>query len=602
MRMVRGDSMTNKVYILNNLTLLDEGEIVVETAYIHEKINDKYTFDFTCYEQEDTELLMNECLIEADNDYFRIASINFSPIDGLYEVSCEHVSYELNALTPEEEEEEEEELHYEGYVWQIVREILEDTRFTWIPSDNVPGRYLFSTKSKGKRTRIIEFCRANGLEIHWRKFEVATQTRRGHDNGLEIELGENLRDLKINTIFNINGTIEQTYDIDFIDLNKLLDENGDPLKPFEFHMGDTVYLKYKDQTVVQRGVAVGYNPFQRALPTIELESPSRDILGVIADSDRTTSGLLNVGGGNNGWKMVFHKYVDFSGQAMYLRTNDTTGRWDGFYVPYEIENDMLNFKINIGKLTLQPNAEFKISINGTAYLESLKVYDENSYGGGDLVYGGEYGENVYEANPEIIYGGYYLAYFQDYPINEIQSYESIYSSGYDNFIFYEAHVKNNVRLYDNKNIRYRYYNVLDTERGLITVYMYRLRDELERLIKNIPNPEDVDEYYLINVAFQNIYGRNFARHFSDYEVIDTYDEIFNLTPRVHEFRDFPLSIGVFIADWDIGDYDILSVHLGSEMNIEIIGTGFEFTPNEQYTYGQQGEVGIDFDDYPYIKK
>lgn len=281
--------MTSTITILNDSNQAVIGEIVVENAYIYERINDKYTFEFTCYEQEDTDLLAQSTLIYADSDYFRIASIRETPIQKKFEVSCEHISYELNVITPEEQSENMEEIHYEGRIWEIVGEILEGTRFQWIPSDDNNDTFKFSTKTRGKRSRIIEFCKTFGLEVHWIRFDVAIQTRRGADKGLEIELGENLQDLVINKTFNFNGTITTTYDIDFIDLNKVYDSYGDPLRETDFHMGDTVYLIINGRTVQQRGVAIGYDIFRRELPTIELQSTVKDITEVIADGGTVVS-------------------------------------------------------------------------------------------------------------------------------------------------------------------------------------------------------------------------------------------------------------------------------------------------------------------------
>lgn len=286
--------MTSTITILNDSNQAVIGEIVVENAYIYERINDKYTFEFTCYEQEDTDLLAQSTLIYADSDYFRIASIRETPIQKKFEVSCEHISYELNVITPEEQSESMEELHYEGRVWEIVEEILEGTRFQWIPSDDIDDTFKFSTQTRGIRSRIIEFCKTFGLEVHWRRFDVAIQTRRGADKGLEIELGENLQDLVINKTFNFNGTITTTYDIDFIDLNKVYDSYGEPLRETDFHMGDTVYLLINGRTVQQRGVAVGYDIFRRELPTIELESTVKDITEVIADGGTVVSAAPTV--------------------------------------------------------------------------------------------------------------------------------------------------------------------------------------------------------------------------------------------------------------------------------------------------------------------
>lgn len=262
-----------ELVILNNDGNVELGRInVLQDAGIYERVNNKYTFDFSCYEQPNINLLNGQNIVFVDDDYFRVAQIEESPIYGRYDVSCEHVSYELN--TPKNEIK----ATYEGYPIDIVNEILTDnnTRFTCTYTD-FDDYVEWGTTTGNVRSRILEFATKFGFEVKWYRFEVRIITRRGHDYGLEIELGKNLKDLKISRIFDFDGNETASYDIDFIDLNKLVDINGDPLEVHEFHLGDTVYLKFGERVVAQRGIAVGYNPFRRELPTIELESPVKSL-------------------------------------------------------------------------------------------------------------------------------------------------------------------------------------------------------------------------------------------------------------------------------------------------------------------------------------
>lgn len=272
-------SEENVIIILDNATLKEIGRIYdAENAYIHERVNDKYTFEFTCYAQDGTELLNNNPLIFVDDDYFEIAQIQEMPVLNKFEVLCEHVSYELNAGRDDEIN-----AVYVGTPMEIANQILADnnTRIRCTYSD-APQVITFKTKIGPVRSRLIELAQSIGFVVIFRKLELSIVRRRGHDYGLEIELGKNLKDVTITKNFNFDGTVTQAIDIDFIDLNKLVDENGEPLEVFEFHLGDTVYLKFRDEVIAQRGISVGYNPFRRELPTIELDSPVRGITEVIS--------------------------------------------------------------------------------------------------------------------------------------------------------------------------------------------------------------------------------------------------------------------------------------------------------------------------------
>jgi len=282
-----------KVKILsNNNPSMVLGELEVADAYLYERVNDKYTFEIEYYEQEYAHLISKNVLIhsDVDDDYFRIAQLTETPTQNKYELTCEHVSYELNG-----DRDDEINAVYVGTPMEIANEILTDneTRFSCIYSD-FNEVITFKTKIGPVRSRLIELAESIGAEIIFQRFNVSIVTRRGHDYGLTIELGKNLKDVTVTKVFNFDGTITQSFDIDFIDLNKIVDENEDPLEQYEFHLGDTVYLKIREETIVQRGIAVGFNPFRKELPTIELDTPTRGITEVI--SGGVSSGLGSVSG------------------------------------------------------------------------------------------------------------------------------------------------------------------------------------------------------------------------------------------------------------------------------------------------------------------
>lgn len=248
-------------------------------ARIFESVNDKYTFDFSCHQQPGLEYLTKDNIVVADGDYFRIYKKTTQRSNGTsVTVSCEHISYELNVKRDPIVKE------YTGKVRQILDEMLIDnnTRF-FSETIEIIGTHNFATTTGPLRSRIIEFAKFLGAEIKFLRFGISILMCRGHDYGLTLELGKNLIDLQETYEVLEDGTTSTSYEVDFIDLNKIVDANGQQLESVEAHLGDTVYLTGRQLNITQRIMSAGYNPFRKELPTIQLENPKRDITTTIND-------------------------------------------------------------------------------------------------------------------------------------------------------------------------------------------------------------------------------------------------------------------------------------------------------------------------------
>ena len=290
-----GDGMSERSYvrILNGNT---QSEIIriydLTDARIFESVNDKYTFDFSCHQQPGLEYLTKDNIVVADGDYFRIYKKTTQRSNGTsVTVSCEHISYELNTKR------DAVKVLYKGTAREILQKMITDNnaRFT-VETVDVAGTHSFATETGPLRSRMIEFAKFLGAEIKFLRFGVSILTRRGHDYGLTFELGKNL--IELQEVYEVaeDGTAVTSYEVGFIDLNKILDTNGQPLEAVEAHLGDTVYLVDSGLgiNIAQRIESASYNPFRKELPTIELVKPVYDINTTITNIERTANNMKNI--------------------------------------------------------------------------------------------------------------------------------------------------------------------------------------------------------------------------------------------------------------------------------------------------------------------
>ena len=223
----------------NMLAVLDT--IVDDTAAIYEKINTDYTFNFEMYAHElKSEYIVVDNIAEADNQYFDIKyiSVNHDIEDKvLYEVEAEHVSYRLL---------DEELTFYSllGTPTEILTDLLIGTDFT-VGTIEFTEEQLFAVNEETTKLRVIQQLAASvNAEIQFtnKGFEINFKNDIGQNNGFEIRVGKNLK--QIEKVIDKRGQLKVYYKIDMIEL-----KNTDYYKQSGFDVlevvekGDTIKVK-----------------------------------------------------------------------------------------------------------------------------------------------------------------------------------------------------------------------------------------------------------------------------------------------------------------------------------------------------------------------
>ena len=280
---------TQYVRVLNGTTLAEYSKVPdVYNVKISQQINGLHTLTFNLLPYTNASNIYTPRIVEVDNDYFHVQQITKRhELQNLeMDIYCEHVSYELNyppsninraesvstmATSNSDDEYEWTEDTYEGTAREILEELLQyNSRFTIGLVEDTQD-YLFTTKAEGYRTRINEFAEFIGLEVKWNKFTVALLKKRGHDNGLILEVGKNIIGLTEVIDTTKLGRVKRSYELDVIDLNYVKDELENPLETHNISLGDVVTILDEQYRISRKDRVVGLtrDPFKKALPTIE---------------------------------------------------------------------------------------------------------------------------------------------------------------------------------------------------------------------------------------------------------------------------------------------------------------------------------------------
>jgi hypothetical protein len=245
---------------------------------ISQSINGPYTLSFKLLPYTNASNIYTPRIIECDGDYFHVQRITKRrQLQNLeMDVECEHVSYELNVPKPyfwneETESYEWTEDTYQGTAGEIILEMLSGSRFT-LTSDLGYVEHKFTTSTEGYRSRINEFAAYLNMEVKWTRFNVSLLPRRGHNNGLKLEVGKNIVGMTeyIETVK--PGRVTRSYEIEVLDLNHVTDESNRPLELYDIKLGDTLTLIDNNYLInrTDRVISIEYDPFKKALPNIEL--------------------------------------------------------------------------------------------------------------------------------------------------------------------------------------------------------------------------------------------------------------------------------------------------------------------------------------------
>ena len=267
----------------------------VYNAKIRKGINGVYDASFDITPSTDASKIKFPSIVELDDDYFRVANVTKSRQNNIdITIDLEHISYELNKLKKNKDGEYEDKLEkeeiYSGYLYFVIGRILNNTRFDFTvdPRDMLFEVQDFVTSTAGIRSRLIELAKHIGREIEFDKFKIHFKRRVGADHGLVLEVGKNIRGLNYQATTDAGDKVVTSLEVEMLDLA----HTSNPEELFGAELGDTIQVV--DNTLKidskERIVSIEYDPFQKALPTIEIEN-------VIADT-ATKSSLSNSGNTN----------------------------------------------------------------------------------------------------------------------------------------------------------------------------------------------------------------------------------------------------------------------------------------------------------------
>ncbi len=252
--------MTNKVIIRNNTTFTEITTIEnIMNPVVYEEINGSYTFSFDVA-YFDTQYLVHPNLIEVEGQYYRINRVAKEHNTTIsVRVDCEHISYEL--ITKEDFIEE-----YDDTATGIINSILSNTGFV-VGTVMATGMEYYKPPSTSVRQRLFDLAELFGGELIFDNFTVSLIPKRGQNNGLKFELGENLVGVS-QEIDNSEGYPVTTYEVDVIDLSQI--------KGYEnfakVNLGDTIQVidPLLAINVTYRVLSYERDPFQKINPKIQI--------------------------------------------------------------------------------------------------------------------------------------------------------------------------------------------------------------------------------------------------------------------------------------------------------------------------------------------
>lgn len=268
------------------LAVLDN--ISGNTAQLYRKVNSDFTFAFEAVEKElKTEYIVADNVIETEDQSFDIKYIETDhEVEGKIGnfVQCEHVSYRLitgsvGAYT------------FTGTPSQILADILTGTDFG-VGTVEFVDIITFTVTEDSTKLKLIQRLAAYlGAEIDFsnKGFDVDLKNTIGQDNGFEIRLGKNLRQIK--KVIDKRGQLKTYYAIFVQELkdSDLYKKNGfDVLEVLE--IGDTI--KVKDPAIgvdiTNSVLTKTWNPIKSLVTFIELtnnlELLSDELVGIEANS------------------------------------------------------------------------------------------------------------------------------------------------------------------------------------------------------------------------------------------------------------------------------------------------------------------------------
>lgn len=250
----------------SSLAKIKEIEIVNEPK-IHEEINGSFTLDFEAHYSAKNDL-NNNVIVAVDGKYFKIAKVIKSRDDSItLSVHCEHISYDLIVNF-----ELSEDMAFESDARTMIEQFLSGTRFRLVDCMATDVKY-YTTNTLDIRKRLFEVANLFGGELIFDNFNVSLVWQRGSNKGLTVELGVNLIGVTEESNFVENKT---SYELDLVDLSGI---SNTEINFSSAEIGDTITIidNVLGINTSERILAIDYNPFQKALPSVTVGDYVRDL-------------------------------------------------------------------------------------------------------------------------------------------------------------------------------------------------------------------------------------------------------------------------------------------------------------------------------------
>lgn len=259
----------NKIQITNSngdhLAYLED----ISNPSLSEQINASYMFSFTAYINDTTQYIKKDNLVVVEGQKFEIARITKKRNEyPSVSVECDHISYRLNRGPKNLND-------FDDTPIGILSFLLSGTSFS-VGTVEFPYPIYFKPGEKSIRECIIEMAGFIGGEVVWDNFTVSIVDQRGVNNGLQFNIGENVKEFSHEADF----TAEEPFtavELDVIDLSRLKEFEGRYGELEKINLGDSVRLIDPllgiDET--QRVVSYERNPFDKSLPKISIGNVPR---------------------------------------------------------------------------------------------------------------------------------------------------------------------------------------------------------------------------------------------------------------------------------------------------------------------------------------
>ena len=231
---------------------------IKDSTKIKKKVNDMYTFGFSCYEEELKSAYVsvgNKVYIE--NQFFDIVYLEKTHnTDLTYRAQCEHISYRL-------EEIELDSYAFTGTPSEILADVIEDENFVVGQVDYTdPITVSFNSKIT-KRKIVKELANLLGAKLTYTDdgYTFNLLNKLGENKGYSVRLGKNL--IGVRKTIDSRGGLKTYYEVDLVTLKNSTDYIEQDLQDFDVvEEGDSIQIvdEVANINVTQQVVTLEYDP------------------------------------------------------------------------------------------------------------------------------------------------------------------------------------------------------------------------------------------------------------------------------------------------------------------------------------------------------